>query len=75
MEHKYDIAISYQSELEGKSSRIADYLQMKGMNVFFAPVKQMDILSGKLHQVLYDVYKNQSFIKVLLITEAYLKGK
>ena len=75
MEYKYDIAISYQSNLEKSASRIADYLQAEGLNVFFAPAKQREMLSEKLHQKLYDVYKNQSLIKVLLITESYLKGE
>lgn len=75
MKYKYDIAISYQSNLEESASRIADYLQAEGLNVFFAPAKQREMLSEKLHQILYDVYKNQSFIKVLLITESYLKGE
>lgn len=70
----YDIAISYQSKLEKKASRLADYLRTEGLNVFFAPAKQSEIMSEKLHQVLYDVYRNQSLIKVLMVTEEYLKG-
>lgn len=75
MVYKYDIAISYQSELEEKASKIADFLQAEQLNVFFAPMKQREMYSEKLHQVLYDVYKNQSFIKVLLVTKEYLEGE
>lgn len=42
---------------------------------FFSPAKQSEIMSQKLHQVLYDVYKNQSLVKVLMVTEEYLKGE
>ena len=73
--YKYDVAISYQSSLEKRASRLADYLQAESLDVFFAPIKQREMLSGKLHQVLYDVYKNQSFVKVLLVTEEYLHGE
>lgn len=73
--YKYDIAISYQEDLEESASRIADYLQSEGLDVFFAPSRQREMLSEKLHQILYDVYKNQSLVKVLLVTDAYLKGE
>lgn len=75
MVYKYDVAISYQGKLEEKASKIADFLQMEELSVFFAPMKQREMLSEKLHQVLYDTYKNQSLLKVLLITEEYLQGE
>lgn len=73
--YKYDVAISYQNSLEKRASRLADYLQEESLDVFFAPVKQREMLSRKLHQVLYDIYKNQSFVKVLMVTKEYLQGE
>lgn len=75
MEYKYDIAISYQSEMEEKAQKITDYLKTEGLNVFFAPECQLDIISEKLHTALYDIYRNQSFIRLLLVSDAYLSSK
>lgn len=75
MKYEYDIAISYKSEIEEKASKIADYLIADGWKVFFAPIEQQELLSEKIHQKLYDIYKNKSLLKVLLISEAYLDGE
>ena len=40
MEYKYDIAISYKSEMEEKAAKIADFLMADGWKVFFAPEEQ-----------------------------------
>lgn len=75
MEYKYDIAISYQSEMEEKAQKITDYLKTERINVFFAPECQLDIISEKLHTALYDVYRNQSFIRLLLVSDEYLSSE
>ncbi len=75
MDYEYDIAISYKSEIEAKAGRINDYLVKDGWNVFFAPEKQQELLSEKIHQMLYGVYKNKSCMKVLLISKSYLDGE
>lgn len=75
MRYDYDVAISYKSEIENKASKIADYLIADGWKVFFAPVEQQELLSEKIHQKLYDIYKNKSLMKVLLISNSYLTGE
>lgn len=72
MKYKYDIALSYKSEIQEKVTRIADYLKSDGWDVFFAPYRQQEMLSEDVHTTLYDVYKNKSFLKVLFITDSYL---
>lgn len=72
---KYDIAISYKSALNQKASHIADYLMADGWKVFFAPIEQQELLSEKLHKKLYEIYKNESLLKILLIDDAYLMGE
>lgn len=72
---KYDIAISYKSALNQEASRIADYLMADGWKVFFAPIEQQELLSEKLHKKLYEIYKNESLLKILLIDDAYLMGE
>lgn len=74
MNYEYDVAISYKSEIEEKAARINDFLVEEGWNVFFAPAKQQELLSEKIHQVLYGIYKNKSLMKVLLISDSYLTG-
>lgn len=75
MKYDYDIAVSYQSEMEKTAERIYDYLVKDGWNVFYSPARQQEVLSEKIHQILYDVYKNKSYLKVLLISETYLEGE
>lgn len=75
MKYEYDIAISYKSEIAEKAAKINDYLIKDGWKIFFAPAKQQELLSEKIHQMLYGIYKNNSFMKVLLISEGYLEGE
>lgn len=75
MKYVYDIAISYQSEMEQTAQKIADYLRVEGFNVFFAPECQQDIMSEKLHSALYDIYRNKSFVRLLLMSDAYLSSE
>jgi len=71
----YDVAVSYQSEAERSVEKVVDYLQVENWDVFFAPARQAEMLSEKLHAKLYDVYKNKSLLKVLFVTEKYLESE
>lgn len=75
MDYKYDIAISYQSEIEETASKIAGYLEVEGVNVFYAPERQKELMSEKLNEVLYDIYKNQSLVRLLLVSDGYLASE
>lgn len=75
MNYKYDVAISYKSELRNQAIKIADYLKVDGWKVFVDENERQDLLSQKIHQELYDIYKNQSLLKVLLLSESYFKGR
>lgn len=74
MDYQYDVAISYKSELEQTAARINDFLVEDGWEVFFAPERQQELLSEKIHQMLYGIYKNKSLMKVLLVSDNYLTG-
>ena len=74
MYYEYDIAISYKSEIEEKAARLNDFLTEDGWRVFFAPARQQELLSEKIHQMLYGIYKNESLMKILLISDSYLEG-
>ncbi len=71
----YDVVISYHSEIEGIAKKIYDYLCADGLDVFFAPEFQQEMVSEKLHAKLYDVYKNQSYLKLLLVSPKYDKSE
>lgn len=75
MKYEYDIALSYKSEIEEKVAKINDYLVTDGWKVFFAPARQQELLSEKIHQMLYGTYKNKSLMKILLISDGYLEGE
>lgn len=74
-DYEFDIAISYKSEIEKRATRIAQYLMADGWKVFFAPIEQQELLSENIHAKLYDLYKNKSLLKLLLISENYLSGE
>lgn len=75
MGYKFDVVISYKSEIKDKAMKIADYLTADGWKVFLDQSEQQELLSEKLHQKLYDIYKNKSLMKVLLISDSYLNGE
>ncbi len=67
----YDVVISYHSEIEDIARKLYDFLRAEELDVFFAPEFQQEMVSEKLHAKLYDVYKNQSYLKLLLISPKY----
>lgn len=71
----YDVVISYQNEKFTEAKKIYDYLKVEGLNVFFAPENQQEMVSEKLHTKLYDLYKNQSYLKLLLVSPQYLTSE
>lgn len=71
----YDVAVSYQREAEKRVEKVVDYLQIEDWDVFFAPARQEEMISEKLHAKLYDVYKNKSLLKVLFITGKYMESE
>lgn len=75
MQKQYDIAISYKSEIEDKAKKIAHYLEKDHWSIFFAPKDQQELLSEEISSQLYDIYKNRSRLKLLLISEGYLEGE
>lgn len=75
MSYKYDVAISYQNEIEDKAAKIAGCLCRENLQIFFAPERQLEILSENLYEVLYDTYKNQSLIRLLLVSDLYLTSE
>lgn len=70
---EYDVAISYANEIENKAECIVEYLKRDGCRVYYAPQEQQKMLSSNLKAELYDIYKNKSLVKVLLISSNYLE--
>lgn len=72
--YKYDIAISYDSGNRKFVKEVVDYLKSDGLEIFFDVEKKLDLLSENLKNKLYQIYQNESLIKVLFVTEEYLKS-
>lgn len=71
MDNHFDIAISYSRDSEDFVKKIVEILSRK-YSVFF-DIHQYKMLVCKfLHEVLYDVFYNQSDFAVLIITQEYL---
>lgn len=71
----YDVAISYQNEKYKEAKKIYYFLKSEGWNVFFAPENQQEMVSEKLDVKLYNLYKNQSYLKLLLVSKRYLTSE
>lgn len=71
----YDVAISYQNEKYKEAEKIYYFLKSEGWNVFFAPEKQQEMVSERLDVKLYNLYKNQSYLKLLLVSQQYLTSE
>ena len=71
--YKYDIAISYESNNRKYVKEVVEYLKSDGFTVFFDEDKKMELLSENLKTKLYQIYQNESLIKVLFVTEEYMK--
>ncbi len=69
---KYDVAISYASEQTQYASRLADILKRQGLNVFFAPKEQSVIVGENMAGAFNDIFRKQSLLTVLLISEEYI---
>lgn len=73
--YQFDIALSYESESEKFVQEVADYLIGEKWNVFFAPYYKKELLSENLKSELYQIYQKKSLVKVLFVTERYLKSE
>lgn len=73
--YKYDAALSYESESQDFVREISDILTAEGWNVFFALDRRKELLSKNLKSELYQIYQNDSLVKVLFITDKYLQSQ
>lgn len=73
--YKYDVALSYESKSQDFVKEVAGFLRGEGWNVFFAPERKEELLSENLKSKLYQVYQNESLVKVLFVTKKYLHSQ
>lgn len=71
MDYKYDVALSFSYEKEKEVGKISDYLEAAGLQVFFYKNRQRELLSHDLDKKTYEIYHEQSLVKVLFISELY----
>ncbi len=73
--YKYDIAVSYESHCREIVKRVVAYLKSDNYRVFFDVDRKSELLSENLEGKLYQVYQNESLIKVLFVTDKYLENQ
>lgn len=73
--YKYDVALSYESELQDFVKEVSAILTAEGWNVYFALNCQQEMLSQNLKSKLYQIYQNESLLKVLFVTDKYLQNQ
>lgn len=71
MRYKYDVALSFSSEKEAEVEKIADYLEAAGLRVYFYKKLQGELISQDLDKKTYQIYHEQSEVKVLFISRFY----
>lgn len=73
--YKYDVALSYESGLQEFVKEVSAILTAEGWNVYFALDCQREMLSQNLKSKLYQIYQNESLVKVLFVTDKYLQSQ
>jgi len=73
--YKYDVAVSYESHSRNLVVKVVNFLRGEGWDVFLDVERQHEMLSENLQSSLYQIYQNESLIKVLFVTEEYLKNE
>lgn len=73
--YKYDIAVSYESHCRDIVRKVVTYLKSDHYQVFFDVDRKSELLSENLEGRLYQVYQNESLIKVLFVTGKYLENQ
>lgn len=73
--YKYDVAISYESHSRDLVAKITDFLKSEKWEVYLDVDRQQEMVSENLESSLYQIYQNESLVKVLFVTERYLKSK
>lgn len=71
MDYKYDVALSFSDEKKREVGKIANYLEAAGLQVFFYKNRQQELISHDLDKKTYEIYHEQSLVKVLFLTERY----
>lgn len=74
-EYRYDVALSYESGSRDLVRSVAGYLKSESWRVFFAEEEQEEMLSEPLRERLYQIYQQDSLVKVLFVTEKYLQSE
>lgn len=72
--YKYDIAISYASNSRKIVKEVVEYLKSDGFTIFFDVDRKEELLSEKLKNKLYQIYQNESLLKVLFVTKEYMRS-
>lgn len=72
--YKYDVAVSYDSHSRELVKKVVTYLKSEKYEVFFDLDRKSELLSENLEAKLYQVYQNDSLVKVLFVTNKYLKN-
>lgn len=74
MKFKYDIALSFATENQEFVNKVYHYLRQEGMNVFFAPAPECQIiLSGQnQREIFFNIFGNQSRYVALFVSKDYV---
>jgi hypothetical protein len=67
----YDVVLSYAGEEEEYVTRVAQFLQVRGIRVFFAPNKEHEIWGKDLTEYLDQIYRGDAKFCVMFISQNY----
>lgn len=73
--YKYDVAVSYDAQSKELVKKVVTFLKSENFEVFFDIDRKSELLSENLEAKLYQVYQNESLVKVLFVTDKYLKNE
>jgi hypothetical protein len=70
--YQYDVALSFAGEDRSYAERLANYLSVQGVRVFYDDFEKASLWGKNLYEHLYEIYSNKSRYCIMLISEAYV---
>lgn len=69
--YKFDVAVSYDSHCKKLVKEVVMYLKSEKFEVFFDEDERAELLSENLKARLYQIYQNESLMKVLYYRQIF----
>lgn len=71
--YKYDVAFSFAGEQRKYIKKVYEYVQSKGINIFYDEAQALDMWGANLIEYFHNIFKNNARFCVMFISKEYAK--